>query len=204
MLQLSVLLIGLTPSVSAIEPVSPPLSPIGPVPVAAAGRDEASLSWTYAEANYVWFDSEDLNDTFDGFELTGSFQLPLVGFFVQGTGRWQSADSDLTTYVFGLGYHIGFAERFDAYGILNWTDVEVDGGGFNFSDDGVGAEAGVRMLVVPSFEVNGRFRWTDIDNTDESIGVGARFYFMQHLSVGANIDMLGDDELITAGVRLGF
>jgi len=197
MLQLSSLLIGLTPSVPAIEPVSPLLAP-------AAGRDEASLSWTYAEANYVWFDSEDLDDTFDGFELTGSFQLPLVGFFVQGTGRWQSADADLTTYVFGLGYHIGFAERFDAYGILNWTDVQVDGGGFNFSDDGLGAEAGVRMLVVPSFEVNGRFRWTDIDNTDESIGLGARFYFAQHLSVGANIDKLGDDELISAGVRLGF
>ena len=47
--------------------------------------DKPGFSYTYVEGNYVLLDSDAADDNLDGFELTGSLELPL-NFFVQATG----------------------------------------------------------------------------------------------------------------------
>ena len=195
------LLLGLLPSSPAIEPAPAPAL----LPASMPAPDEfPSLGYTYVEGNYVWLDNDASGEKFDGFELVGSFQLPITGLFLQAGARKQSAGPDLTTWTFGAGWHIGFAGRFDAYGILSWQDVKLEDSGSDFSDSGAAAEAGLRMGLMRNLELNGRLKWADIEGSDAGGGVGARFYFAQHLSGGLNIDRLGSDNLITAGVRLGF
>ena len=76
------LLLGLLPSAPAIE--SAPVL----LPASSPAPDEfPALSYTYIEGNYVWLDNDASGDTFDGFELVGSFQLPVTGIFLQAGVR---------------------------------------------------------------------------------------------------------------------
>ena len=161
------------------------------------------LEYTYVEANYVWSDSNLTNDNLNGWSLTGSFELPF-NIFVQGTVLDVMSDADLTTYKLGAGWHFGFLRRFDAYGILSYAHAELDNSNNNFSSDGATGELGVRMLVVKSLEVNGRFLYQDIEDSNSGGGVGARFYFTDSLSVGGNYDSIGSDQTATAGMRFEF
>ncbi len=195
----SLLLLGLPPSAPSIEPM-PVLLPA----ISLAPEEFPALSYSYLEANYVWLDNDSQNDTFDGGELVGSFQLPILGLFLQAGARKQSSGADLTTWTVGAGYHIGFGGRFDAYGILSWQDVKLDGSGSDFTDSGVAGEAGLRMMMLKNLELNGRFKWADVENSDAGGGLGARFYFSGNLSAGLNVDRLGSDDLVSAGLRFGF
>jgi hypothetical protein len=197
------LLLGLLPSAPVIEP-GPVIGPVL-LPASSAAPDEfPALSYTYFEGNYVWLDNDASGSTFDGIELVGSFQLPVTGIFLQAGVRKQSSGADLTTWTLSAGYHIGFGGRFDAYGLLSWQDVKLDGSASDFTDSGIAGEAGLRMMMLKNLELNGRFKWADIDNSDAGGGVGARFYFARNLSGGLNIDRLGSDNLLSAGVRFGF
>lgn len=188
--------------VYALEPVSfsaaIPLASYAPV---RAPDDLPDLEYTYIEVNYLTTDSDALDDRIDGGEITASFELPL-NFFLQGTASKQDGDADLTKYRVGAGWHIGFLSRFDAYGILSYETIEVDGSGVDFDDDSVAAEAGLRVLLTRSIEVNGRALWSDNGEGDPFYGVGARYYFTEHLSVGVRGDTDGHDDLLAAGLRL--
>lgn len=178
---------------AAIEPASL-------APVAVPSDDFPEMEYTYAEASYVWTDSDLIDDEVDGWEATGSIELPL-NFFLQGTYRDQSGDADLTTTRIGGGWHFGFTSRLDAYGILSYERLEVESSGDDDTDDGVGGEIGLRLLLTHRLEVNGRTTWADVGDSDAGIGFGARWYFTDFLSVGARFDAVGDDELLAAGVR---
>jgi hypothetical protein len=169
-------------------------------PVVLAPEDFPELEYTYIEANYVSLDSDHADDTLDGWELTGSFELPL-NIFLQATAAQLSGDADLTRYRVGAGWHIGFLSRFDAYGIVSWETLELEDSGDDFDDDSPAVEVGARMLVIKSFEVNARGQWSDNGDGDTSLGVGARWYFNESLSIGARFDTTGDDDTLSAGLR---
>ena len=184
-----------TPS-PALPAAVEPLAPAAFAPAA----DFPEMEYTYAEANYVWTDSDLVDDEIDGWEATGSLELPL-NFFLQATYRDQSGDADLSTTRVGAGWHFGFTSRLDAYGLLAYERLEVDSSDDDDTDDGVAGELGLRLLLTDSLEVNARTMWADVGDSDAGIGVGARFYFTDRLSVGARIDAVGDDEVLAAGLR---
>jgi hypothetical protein len=192
------LLLNVLPAQPTIEPGPPVLLP-WPVLVASE-QDFPPLEYTYVEASYVRLDSDSLNDTFDGWDLTGSFELPM-NFFLQATVRQQSANADVDMYRIGAGWHFGLIPRLDAYGILSYQSVDVSGSASNFNDDGAAAELGLRFSITRKIELNGRFQWADIQDSDAGGGLGARFYVTERLSVGANYDKFGSDSLATAGLR---
>lgn len=184
---------------SSIETVS--FAPYTPaVPLAT---EYPELEYTYIEANYIWTDSDDLDDTLDGWEATGSLELPL-NFFLQASVSDQSADADVSTYRIGAGWHFGFTSLLDAYGILSFAHVEVDNSPSDFSDDGMAGELGLRFMLTRKLELNGRGQWVDIEDSEAGYGVGARWYITESLSLGANIDEIDNDEVVSAGVRLEF
>jgi hypothetical protein len=207
------LLVATLPSqpLFALEPTtSEPLSAFGAraepspflaySPIARAPEDFPEMEYTYIEANYLGTDSKIADDTIDGYELTGSFEFPL-NIFVQGTVSQQSGDADLDRYRLGVGWHFGFTSRFDAYGILSWEELKLDGSGDDFTDDSAAAEIGLRVLLTRSIEVNGRSQWSDNGDGDPSVGVGARFYFSGNLSLGARYDTTGDEDTGSVGLR---
>ena len=55
--------------------------------------------------------------------------------------------------------------------------------------------------TVGAIEANARLLWADLGENDKGAGVGARFYLMSRLSIGARYDRLGDDDVISAGLR---
>jgi hypothetical protein len=162
--------------------------------------DFPEMEYTYVEANYLVRDSDAANETLDGWELTGSFELP-ANIFLQATVNKLSGDADLTGYRVGAGWHFGFTSRFDAYGILSYDNLKLDGSGNDFSDDSVAAEVGLRVLLTRSIEVNGRGQWTDTGDGDPSFGVGGRFYFSGALSAGLRVDTTGNDTIVAGGLR---
>jgi hypothetical protein len=177
----------------------PPSS--APVLAPVLEQDLPEMEYTYIEANYLWTDSDALDDDVDGFELTGSLELPL-NFFGQITASHQSADADLDAYRIGAGYHLPLGSRIDAYGLLSFAHVEADNSGNDFDDDGVAGELGVRMMVTHKIEVNGRAQWVNVDDDQYGVGVGARYYLMSALSVGGRVDFLDEDESFAVGLRL--
>jgi hypothetical protein len=196
--------------VNAYEPIAAePLSLLGafvePAPLASYapldGPDEfPELEYTYIEANYLTTDSELADDTLDGWEITGSLELPL-NFFLQGTAQEQSGDADITKYRIGAGWHFGFLKRFDAYGIISYESFEIEDSGDDFDDDSAAGELGLRVLITKRIEVNGRGLWSDNGEGDPFFGLGARFYFLESLSAGARFDTDGNDDLISLGLR---
>lgn len=183
----------------SVEPRSFSSSTLGVAPA----EDRPEMEYTYIEANYVWLDSDLLGDTLDGYEVTGSLELPL-NFFLQATGRDQSADASVTTYRIGAGWHFGFTAMFDAYGILSYENVQVDDSGDDFTGEGAAGEIGLRFLPTKRIELNGRAQYVDSVDGEAGFGLGARFYFTESLSAGLRFDAIGDDTLGSAGLRFEF
>ena len=170
------------------------------VPARAPADDVPEMEYTYVEANYLWTHSDDADENVDGWELTGSLELPL-NFFGQVTISRQSADADLDAYRIGAGYHLPLGSRFDAFGILSVAHEEVDGSGDDFDDTGLAAEVGGRMLLRPKLELNGSVEWADVDDSETGLGVGARYYLIDALSLGGRIESVDSDESFSVGLR---
>ena len=185
------------PLTSWIEPIATPLSSMT---AAAPVQDFPELEYTYVEVNYVWLDSDDLDESIDGWEATGSLELPL-NFFAQLTYSQLFGDADLDTYRLGAGWHFGFTQRFDAYGILSFAHAEVDGSGFDEEDDALAGEVGLRAMLTSNLEVNGRLLWPDVEESDTTVGVGARYYFLNRFSVGGRVESADSDPTFAVGVR---
>jgi hypothetical protein len=163
--------------------------------------DVPEMEYTYIEANYLWTDSDDADDTLGGWELVGSLELPL-NFFGQISVSQQSDDADLEQYRIGAGYHLPLGARLDAFGILSFAHTEVDDSGNDFDDEGVAAELGGRFLVNPKLEVNGSVEWMDVEESETGVGFGARWYFIDALSLGGRIERVDTDESFSVGLRL--
>jgi hypothetical protein len=167
------------------------------VAVPALDDDVPEMEYTYAELNYLWTDSDDLDEELGGVELTGSLELPL-NFFGQVAWTNQSDDSDVETLRIGAGWHFGLGTRLDAYGMLSYLDAEVE----DDDEDGIAGELGVRWLMSPNFEVNAAAKWADVEEDDYGIAAGARYYLIDILSVGGRVESFDDDLTFAVGVRV--
>jgi hypothetical protein len=193
----------------AAEPVASPIvepeyATLGPAlftPAALAlGGDVPQMEYTYIEGNFVWTDSDDLDQDISGVELIGSLELPL-NFFAQVTYSHLTNDADLDQWRIGAGYHLPITSRFDAYGILSYAHLESDGLVDDFSDDGAAAELGLRFLLTPRIELNGAGLWSDAGDSAAGIKLGARFYFIDSLSIGGRVESFDSNETFALGLR---
>lgn len=174
-----------------------------PAAVAAEGN-LPDFSYTFLEANAVFYDFDDVDEDLYGWQGKASIELPL-NLFVQGSYTRVSDDTDVDLYRLGAGIHIELADPLDIYGIVSWGFQEVDGGGIDEDDDGATVEAGARFLLSEWVEINGKAEWQDLDDEDDlGFGAGARFYVTNNISLGGEVEWLDSDLLATAGVRLQF
>jgi hypothetical protein len=123
-----------------------------------------------------------------------------MNFFLQATGHSLSGDTDLSGYRVGAGWHFGLMSRLDAYAILGYEHLKLSGG-IDDTEDAFSGELGGRLMITHKIEANARFVWADMGDRDPGAGIGARFYIIPRFSVGARYDRLGDDDVVSAGLR---
>jgi hypothetical protein len=191
------------PEASAVALALDPVAAFAasPAPMLQESKPEG-FSYTFVEANYVWFEPDNFDENLDGFELKASIEI-FLNIFLQGSWATLSDDSDLDVYRIGAGWHLPIGESLDLYGLLSFASTELDGV-TDVDEDGMSAEVGARFWISPKFELNGNVEWLDLDESDVGIGVGVRWYFMDRLSLGLGVESLDSDETYTTGVRFSF
>lgn len=181
-----------------LEPVYAPTSPAP----ALLGSD-TGFSWTYVEADYVWTDIDALDDTLDGWLAKASLELPL-NIFLQASYGQTTGDTDLNETRVGAGWHFGLMDTVDAFGILSYVYEDVSGSGFDDTEDGIVGEIGARLFLGEKLELNGEVIWADIAESDTGFGLGARYYIIPALSLGANGTWIDSNDTYAVGARFQF
>jgi hypothetical protein len=127
-----------------------------------------------------------------GYNIGGALQI-YRGLFV--FGHYMTAENDYTATITGGGTDIRIDDKFDlararvgagyrflltdsfaVYGKVSWDYIDIDDisiGALNLGDDddsGVGFQGGVRWMALPSVELEGFGRYTDVGDTDVDEG----------------------------------
>jgi hypothetical protein len=189
------------PAADAAATFEMPALALEPMPAPALLGGDSPFSWTFVEANYVWNDVDAVDDTLDGWEARASLEL-FFNLFLQAAYSQVTGDADLDQWNIGAGWHFTLGTSLDLFGILSFATQEIDD--INFDEDGLMGEVGARYKLGERFELNGEIIWADIDESDTGFDVGARFYLIPALSLGANATFFGEDETYAAGARFEF
>lgn len=171
----------------------------------AANMGEGNgLSYDYLEANYDTADYDGLSGSNpDGFGLKGSIGFtPMVHGYV---------DYDrLTTHGFtiqgveiGAGLNHSLTSNLDLIGRLGYARAKVEGFG---SDDGFGAQAGIRARFATDFEAEALVHYTDFDDAGDntSLKLAGRWFFTPQFALGAGVELDNDVKLWNVGFRWNF
>jgi hypothetical protein len=155
-------------------------------------------SYSFVEAGYIVTDIDDFDEEFDGFGIAGSFEF-IENWFAYGSYLDQSAeffdvDVDATAYELGFGYAFPLTDAMDLYGKIGYTEVEFEAYDESIDDDGYALSLGLRAIVLEQLELQGAVNYVDLSDSgdDTSLGLAARWYFMQQLAIGIE-GGFGDD-----------
>jgi hypothetical protein len=187
------------PGATSVLPAIEPLAQVQQTVTA----NSSGLDYSYIEAGYIWTDSHQADENLGGLELVGSVQFA-PHWFARVAYDHQSNDADLDRFFVGAGYHTPLDEKLDLYGLFSIVHDEISDTGNDFSDTGYAAEIGLRVLVTPTFEVNGAAEWVDVHDSDPGLKCGVRHDFTNSLSIVARAEFVANDETFAAGLRLAF
>jgi len=181
------------------------------LPVSAQAADSNGISYNYVEGGYTHADWSDGN--FDGFSLDGSIGFAEHWYGSASYRKVDENDFDVTldeTQV-NLGWHTAIQQNMDFFAELGYVNMGVDIEDFgDESENGYRAGLGVRALVAPNFELNGKVTYTDISDLDSEfgVGVGAVWHFNQTWGLTGSYEhtrLLDEDMNIWGvGVRASF
>jgi len=161
--------------------------------------------FSYLEGRYIAdVDAgRDLGDG-DGLRLAGSYQLNEQIF---AFGRWETvefdkygAESDLLEA--GAGYIYSLNKNWDAHAsisLVRW-DFEADGG-IEDDDTGYSFQAGARGMVTPEIEARAQLVYVNLDESDTYLTLGADYFIQPNLSAGLELDLGGEADEFSLGVR---
>ncbi len=166
----------------------------------------AAFAWEFLGNFYLFGEYAKAENEFDA-------TLTIGGDAVIGA----SGDFDVVRARGGVGYGWPLNERWSMYSRITWDYIELDDVEINGvdvgdeDDDGVGMEAGLRWLALPSLELQGYGRFTedgelDIeDGWDEDFlgGVIARWYAHESLALQIGAEF-GDITTFGGGMRFDF
>jgi opacity protein-like surface antigen len=172
------------------------------LPVSAQAADATGISYNYVEAGYTSADVAE--GDFDGFSLAGS-----IGFAEHwyGSATYRQVDDNdydvtLDQGSINLGWHTAIQQNVDFFAELGYVNMGVDIEDFdNESENGYRAGLGIRGMVAPNFELNGKVSYTDISELDGEfgVGVGAVWHFNPTWGVTASYE---HTELLDEGMDI--
>lgn len=173
------------------------------------------------------------SDDDDGFEVAGAWEF--YGHFhvfaaysnasndfegiasVGGVVTAASGDFDVVRARGGIGYGWPLNEQWSMYSRLTWDYVELDDISVgdleaeDQDDDGVGFEAGLRWLPLPSLELQAYGRYSDVGKLDADNGfdddvlggIQGRWYVTERIAIQAGYEY-GDISSYGGGLRFAF
>jgi hypothetical protein len=160
----------------------------------------SELSYTYAELRYL-----DTDGGGDGLRLRGSYQLSDGWLIVGGlTSVDYSGRVDGTTVEIGAGYVYNFDDDFDFVATLQFLNTEIDTPFGSADDNGFALSAGARGKLTDEFEIRGSVNHINVDNNDTFIELAGDYYFSDSFSLGASLEVAGDDDVFSIGARFYF
>ena len=168
-----------------------------------APAQATELSYDYVELRFV--DTEIGNLDGDGLRFAGSYQISGNWLLVGGFSSLDfDNDVDSTTFDIGAGYVYRYRPEFDLVGYARVVHTEVDAGPFEEDDTGIALAGGVRGLFTPAFEGRATVNYINVDDSDTFFEFGADYHFNPQFSAGATLDVGGDADSLTIGVRWFF
>jgi hypothetical protein len=169
-------------------------------PVAQA----ADLGYTYAEARYLDVDAHPGSDA-DGGTVIGWYRLG-ERFFVLGQAVRTEADSgaEATTGAAGAGFIMPLGQHWDAVAIGTFRHTEIDRASGDVSEDGYGAQLGLRGMPIPRLETRLFANYVDVVGDDTSGFVSADYWFSPSFAAGVAAEFGGNADTYSIGVRYSF
>lgn len=204
--------------------VPAPSHALAPPAVRTLADDEFDMSYTFVELTYFSTDVDVIDESTDGYGARASLGLFdfLYGFIGYSNEEldFGSESADTDSFELGIGAHLDVRRGLDLIGEVSWiyddlsSDTDLDD-----SDSGYTLFAGARWMALArsrgGLEINGGFRWIDRASAllsdsldgDGTVGaweLGGRYHFLNHLSIGAGYQFLGDDGRWNANARFSF
>ena len=192
------------------------------LPVSAQAADDG-LSFTYVEADYINADVSDLD--LDGFGVRGNVGFHenwyATGSFARTSdgdvdvGLPETADFDLERSTIGIGFHTAIGNRVHflaeaAYVNYGFENEIPSIGTADENYDGYRGTAGIRALLGPKFELEGKAHYTHVDELDGGFGaeVNGVFHVNSTWGIAAGFERQdfdgGDLDEWKIGVRASF
>jgi hypothetical protein len=174
----------------------------------ATARPESSqFNYTYVELGYdeTEYQAGNTDVDGDGLTLSGSFEIndDWHAFASYGTADLDFG-IDLDTFVIGAGYAFPLRQDVDLYGRVLYLNLDADVGALGADEDGLELQFRIRALVTDELELEGGVQYVDIEDSDTSLQVGARYYFTETFSAGIGLTIAGDTDGIGINARYSF
>ena len=162
-------------------------------------KNDNGLKYDYGEVRIVNFDIRGTDG--DGIEFSGSFKLEDRIYIAGVYDDWETDNgTDFTLYLVGAGYIVP-VETFDLSAQLSILEVETDPGS---SDSGYQLGFGARGYLQDNLEGFASINYRDVKNSDTFMRVGFDYLVTPTLSGGLLIDLIGDIDTVSFGVRYHF
>jgi len=162
----------------------------------------ADFNYSYGQLGYETGD-------FEGFALTGSFEINkdmfIIARYVDTTNDDFGVDIDYSEISIGAGYHMPINKDMDAVFTVSLADGEIDGPVLGAgSDTGVLLTAGVRFNLNEKVELAGGAFYNSTFDGDFGIQGEARYNINKTMSAG--LSFISSDFLDGLGLnfRMGF
>lgn len=174
---------------------------------AATRPASPQFNYSYVELGYAEAEFQVGNGDIDGDGLTlsGSFE---INDDWHAYASYGNADLDfgidIDTWALGAGYAFPLRENVDLYGRVLYLSLDVDPGALAADDDGLGLQFRIRALVTDELELEGGIQYVEIEDSDTSLQVGARYYFTETFSAGIGLTVAGDADGIGINARYSF
>jgi hypothetical protein len=181
---------------------------LGEAQESATTRPASSqFNYTYVELGYdeTEYQAGNTDVDGDGLTLSGSFEIndDWHAFASYGTADLDFG-IDLDTFVIGAGYAFPLRQDVDLYGRVLYLSLDADQGALGADEDGLGLQFRIRALVTDELELEGGVQYVDIEDSDTSLQVGARYYFTDTFSAGIGLTIAGDTDGIGINARYSF
>ena len=141
----------------------------------------------------------------DGIEIAGSYAFNEQVHFIAGyVDQGYDFGIDTTTISLGAGINHVLDEDWDFVGQLSYVSQDVDTGGGNADDSGLGLMGGVRGRVRSDIEVDAGVNYIDVGSSDTELFVSGRYYIRETFSIGGGLTLDDGDTTLNITVRALF
>lgn len=169
-----------------------------------AFASDGGPSYSYIDVGYVNYDF-DGGGSADGFGVGGSFAVNEQFHVIGDVVRVSDSGVSVTLSTVAGGYAFPISGTTDFVGRLGVAHARVGVSGFgSASDNGWMAQAGLRSMVSPDFELNGFVTHVDVGGSETGFSFGLVKGFSERVGGIADVEFSDGDVALTIGARFSF